>query len=39
MHDVPGRNKNAEKMIELCVEQEMMIGNTIFKKDIHKYTW
>ena len=27
-------------MIELCVESELVVGNTLFmKKDIHKYTW
>jgi len=40
VHGVPGRNENGEKMIGLCVEREMVIGNTLFaKKDIYKYTW
>ena len=39
-YGVPGRNESGEKLIGLCLEREMMIGNTWFmKKDINKYTW
>ena len=39
-HGVPGRNENGERMIGLCVERDMVVGNTFFKKkDIYKYTW
>ena len=37
---VPGVNENGEKLVDLCIERELVIGNTWFKKrDIHKYTW
>ena len=37
---VNGVNANGEKMIEMCGECEMAVGNTFFKKRmIHKITW
>ena len=37
---VPGRNESGEKLIEVCMERELVIGNTRFKKKLkHKYTW
>ena len=37
---VPGVNESGERMIEMCIERELVVGNTFFeKKDIHKYTW
>ena len=37
---VQGRNDSGEELIGLCLEQELLIGNTWFKKkDINKYTW
>ena len=39
-YGVPGRNESGECLLEMCVERELVIGNTWFsKKDIHKYTW
>ena len=39
-YGVPGRNESGESLIELCVERELTIANTCFrKKNIHKYTW
>uniref|UniRef100_A0A8C8DHP6 ribonuclease H n=1 Tax=Oryzias sinensis TaxID=183150 RepID=A0A8C8DHP6_9TELE len=39
-HGVPGKNDNGERLIGMCTEREMVIGNTWFrKKEIHKYTW
>ena len=36
---VEGINENGEKLIELCLTNSLMIGNTWFKKRmIHKYT-
>ena len=29
-YGVPGRNESGEKLIELCTEQEMMVGNSLF---------
>ena len=37
---VPGVNESGERLIEMCVERELVIGNTMFKKKkINKYTW
>ena len=37
---VQGINDNSEKLIEVCSERNLIIGNTCFKKRmIHKYTW
>ena len=39
-YGVPGRNGSGEKMLEMCIERELVIANTVFKKkDVHKYTW
>ena len=39
-YGVSKRNENEGRMIVLCVEQEMMVGNTLLKKkDIYKYLW
>ena len=39
-YGVPGRNVNGESLIGMCVEHELVVGNTMFKKkDISKYTW
>ena len=38
-HGVPGVNENGERLVEMCTERRMIIGNTWFKKRmIHKYT-
>ena len=37
---VPGMNDSGQQLYEMCVENELMIGNTWFKKRrINKYTW
>ena len=37
---VPGINESGEWMIDWCVQNEMIVCNTLFKKrDVHKYTW
>ena len=39
-HGVPGVNTSGERLIEMCLERELMIANSMFKKkDICKYTW
>ena len=39
-YGVPDRNESGEKLIELCTEHEMVVGNSLFKKkEIGKYTW
>ena len=37
---MPGRNESGERLLEMCVEQELVVGNSWFKKnDVYKYTW
>ena len=37
---VPGRNYNGDHLIGMCIDQELAIGNTFFKKKKkNKYTW
>ena len=39
-YGVPGRNENGEWMVDWCMQYEMAVCNTFFKKrDVHKYTW
>ena len=33
-------NENVRKLIDLCTEKKLSLGNTLFEKnDIHKYAW
>ena len=39
-HGVAGRNDSGERLLEMCAEQEFVVGNSWFKKnDVYKYTW
>ena len=39
-HGVPGRNESGKRLLEMCAEQELVVGNSWFKKnDLYKYTW
>ena len=39
-YGVPGENESGERLLDMCVEQELVIGNSFFKKKgINKYTW
>ena len=39
-YGVPGENESGERLLDMCVEQELVIGNSLFKKKwINKYTW
>ena len=39
-YGIPGRNESGEHLSVLCVERELVVGNTWFrKKGIHKYTY
>ena len=39
-YGVPGENEWGERLLDVCVEQELVIGNSfIKKKGINKYTW
>ena len=36
-HGVPGRNESGERLLEMCAEQELVVGNSWFKKnDVYK---
>ena len=38
-HGVPGRNESGERLLEMCAEQELVVGNSSLKKnDVYKYT-
>ena len=31
---------SGERLLEMCAEQELLVGNSLFKKkDVYKYTW
>ena len=35
-----GRNETGERLLEMYAEQELVVGNSWFKKkDAYKYTW
>ena len=39
-HGVSRRNESGERLLEMCAELELVVGNGWFKKnDVHKYTW
>ena len=38
-YGVPGRNLSGESLLNMCVENELVVGNSLFKKRaINKYT-
>ena len=39
-HGVPGKNESGERLLEMCAEQELVVGNSLFKKNhVYRYTW
>ena len=39
-YGVPGENESGERLLDMCVEKELAVGNSFFKKKvINKYTW
>ena len=39
-HGVPGENDSGRNLLNMCVVNELVVGNTYFKKkEINKYTW
>ena len=39
-YGVPERNGNGERLLNMCVENDLVVGNSLFKKRmINKYTW
>ena len=39
-HGVPGRNESGQRLLEMCAEQEFVVGNSWFKEnDVYKFTW
>lgn len=38
-YGVPVKNKSDEKLLEMCAEHELMVGNSFFReKDVYTYT-
>ena len=38
-HGVPGRNESGKRLLEMCAEQELVLGNSWYKKKyMYKYT-
>ena len=38
-YGVSGENESGERLLDMCVEQELAKRNIFFKKGINKYTW
>ena len=39
-YGVPGRNESGERLLEMCEEEELVVGKSWFKKNhVYKYTW
>ena len=39
-HGVAGRNESVERLLEMCTEQELLVGNCWFKKKyVYKYMY
>ena len=39
-YGVPERNESGESLLNMCLENELVVGNSLFKKRmINKYTW
>ena len=39
-YGVEGRNVSGESLLDMCIEQELVVGNSYFKKkSVNKYTW
>ena len=39
-HGVSGRNESGKRLLEMCAEQEVVVGNSWFtKNDVYKCTW
>ena len=37
---MPGVNESGERLLDMCVEKELAVGNSFFKKkNVNKYTW
>ena len=39
-YGVPEKNESGERLLNMCIESELVVGNSYFKKKgINKYTW
>ena len=39
-YGVPGVNESGERLLDMCVEKELAVGNSFFmKRNVNKYTW
>ena len=36
-HGVPGRNESGERLLEMCAEQKLVVGNSRFRKNYVHY--
>ena len=35
-----GRNESGKRLLEMCAEQELVVGNSLYTKKVaYKYTW
>ena len=35
---VLGVNDNEERLVQMCAKRDLILGDTYFKKNVHKYT-
>ena len=33
------RNESGERLLQMYAEQELVVGNSLFEKNVYKYTW
>ena len=39
-HGMPGTNESGKRLLEMCAEQKLVVGDSLFKKkDVYKYMW
>ena len=38
-YGVPGENESGERLLGMCVEQELLIGNSFFQEEIDKQVY
>ena len=39
-YGVPGRNASRDRLLEMCAEMKLLVGNTFFRKNlINKFAW
>ena len=38
-YEISGRNESGVRLLEVCAEQELVVGNSLFKKKLYNCTW